>query len=134
MEKQARVKTGAARPDFPYSDYGLEELNALRETHDPKNIPTTQTPKETYSKFRSYLKNGDIDGALSLIYERHYDDYKEVFEQVKKDNEVENLYKKLPENITEVSCYDTICTYQADHDSFIRFIKNLQGIWLIESL
>ena len=130
----ARVETGTARPTFPYSDYSLDELNKLYPQYPAEDVVATQTPEETYAKFREYLKNNNVEGALSLIFERNKKDYNDAFYQAKKENTIFDLYKKLPQNLEKVSCYDTICTYKVDSDTFIRFQKEINGVWLIESL
>lgn len=135
QNKMARVGTGTARSTFPYADYSQEELNKLYPQTPAENVATIQTPEETYGKFRVYLKNNDINGALSLVFKRYKSNFEKLFRQSQKDGTVENLYKKLPENITRLNCLDTICIYKlGDTDSEIEFIKSIQGIWLIESL
>ena len=66
--KMLRVAAGTARPNFPYTDHSIEELNKLYPQYPAENVATTQTPEETYQKFRNYLQKNDIDSALSLIF------------------------------------------------------------------
>ncbi|KKQ27909.1 MAG: hypothetical protein US42_C0004G0048 [Candidatus Magasanikbacteria bacterium GW2011_GWC2_37_14] len=132
---QEYVKRGLAKNTFPYTKYNQDELNSLYSQYPLENVATTQTPEQTYQKFREYLKNQDIDGALSLIFERYRAEYKKAFEKAKNEGKVLELYKALPETLQKVSCYDTICTYKiGNKDVEVEFVKNLQGVWLIESI
>lgn len=134
QSKMARVEAGTARPTFPYSDYSQEELEKLYPQYVNVDVATIQTPEETYSKFLNNIKDENVDEAAKLFSSKNKEQYTEVLKEMKSKKELLSLYKKLPSKLEKVSCYDTICTYKADIDSFIRFLKDSKGIWLIESL
>ena len=138
LNRMARVDTGTARPTFPYSDYSVEELNKLYPqyiTYD--NVITIQSPNETYIKFKQALRERNIVVALSLITGRYKNNYERIFEEAKISGNLDLLYSKLEENINKDAnnCNDVRCTYVMKiSGQEIEFIKNSQGIWLIESL
>jgi hypothetical protein len=134
MQKQERVLAGTARAEFPYNDYSIDELNKMYPQYANENVKTTQTPEETYDKFRAALKRGDIGGAEEILFYRYKSQYHEIFVKAKQNNNIESLYSKL-NDIKKINCTETNCEYIIiNSDKTVNFIKNSQGVWLIESL
>ncbi len=135
LAKQERVANGVAKPNFPYRDYNVEELNKMYPQYANENVATTQTPEKTYKKLKQAMMNKDIDTAISLFFSRNKDKYEKLFKEQKSDD-LMNLANKLEDNIEKTkSCYETACTYiMKESGAEINFIKNTRGVWLIESL
>ncbi|MFA5175271.1 MAG: hypothetical protein WC430_02485 [Patescibacteria group bacterium] len=138
LGKQERVLTGTARPEFPYNDYTIDEMNKMYPQEiDYNSIATVQTPEETYAKLKEYLINGNNENVLSLFSPKNKEIYKKEFEEVKKNNKLNEVVSMLKDiKKDENNCFDGRCTYimQDENKSEIDFIKTSQGVWLIDSL
>ncbi|MDD4477194.1 MAG: hypothetical protein PHY40_03490 [Patescibacteria group bacterium] len=136
LGKQERVLTGTARPEFPYNDYTIEEMNKMYPQEiDYNAIATVQTPEETYAKLKEYSLQEDITSMTSLFTEKHKKEYEEFFKEEKSNGKLKNLASELME-IKKESCLDSRCIYVEKENVEYRifFIKTSQGIWLIDSL
>jgi hypothetical protein len=136
LTKQKQVRLGMARPDFPYFKYSQDELNKLYPQYPLENVKTTQTPEQTYAKFISALKAGDLDDLKGVFTERKEKLY---FEALEKDKELNKLSEwvadynyeiiKKTENVGMV-----IFEVKSEKKLEVVFIKNNQGHWQIDSL
>ncbi len=135
-KKQRRVLAGTARPTFPYSDYSIDELNKLFPQYLNEDVATTQSPEETYGKLKKALLENNIGSALDTFYFRNKDKYSEVFNKKYNDGKLSSLASNLDDVIIMGSdCDNTRCIYTMENSKAeISFIKNSQGVWLIESL
>lgn len=141
LGRQKRVETGAARPTFPYSDYSIEELNRLYPQYANADVPTAQTPEQTHAKFIAALKDGDLDEAVRCCFrEGESVEMKRRLEEVRSKDLLEKMTQDLAKIDQEI-VGDNSATYsyssQREGQNFghiISFIKNSQGVWLIESL
>ncbi|TAN32681.1 hypothetical protein EPN28_04125 [Patescibacteria group bacterium] len=141
-EKQKRVAAGTARPTFPYGDYSLEELAKLYPQTVNENVPTKQAPEETHAKFVSALKAGKIDEAVECCFRKgDWGKMKEGLKRVRDKGEMGQMIKDLDAAIKPDFVGDTKASYTyivlengKKIGNVMTFIKNIQGIWLIESL
>jgi len=141
--KQARVLSGTARPDFPYSDYSSTQLEAMY-PQNPENLaPNIQTPEETHAKFLAALKKEDFDEAVNCCFRvGDRDRMKEFLVGVKGKgmlplmiNDIKEIYK---DNETENS-WETTYIYSGTSKgkkvgNIMEFTKTTGGIWYIKSL
>jgi hypothetical protein len=145
MQKQERVLAGTARTAFPYNDYSIDELNTMYPQYVNENVKTTQTPEETYEKFREALRKGDLDGAVSCCFRQGDQEKireglakveaKELLDNMINDlNELKISYKMDLDNESRATYYYSSARGDKELGSSIDFIKNSQGVWLIESL
>lgn len=145
LQKQERVLVGTARPDFPYSDYSIAELNKLYPQTINENVKTTQTPEETYEKFRTALKDGNLSEAVSCCF--RLGDQENMMKSLKEIKD-RGLIGQMIKDLGDIKKGEgqeldnsTIATYYYYSDkngkkigSTIDFIKDSWGVWLIESL
>lgn len=134
MLKQDAIRIGLARPDFPYTKYSQDELNKMYPQYPNENVPTTQTPEETYAKFIAALKAGDIDGAMNNFGQKNYDEHREILVKEQKKDNFGSILKILDQPIKSEMKLETIAQYRLRDKYFIEFIKDIDGIWKIESL
>lgn len=137
LTKQKQVRLGMARPDFPYFKYSQEELNKLYPQYPLEDVKTTQTPEQTYAKFISALKAGDLGGLEGLFTERKKNAYLEVVEKAKKDGTIGTLLDKLNFSIKQKEVNNSFAVYRLEdgkENSLILFEKNINGVWQIDSL
>ncbi len=136
LVKQKEVRLGLSRSNFPYTKYNQEELNKMYPQILNENVPTHQTPEETYKLLRNYLKTGEIDLAKELFTSA----YKEKFyQELKKSKEVGILTEilgRLPEKIikNERGSYGNFMQYDFEDSGSVIFTKDLNGDWKIDSL
>ena len=143
LKQQPKIITGTARPDFPYTNYSLDELNNLYPQTLYEDVTTTQTPEETHAKFIAALKKEDFDEAVNCcFFEEDREAMLNEFIQIKKDGNLDVMIEDLS-NINKDMLLDTIgvYSYEATIDtkgskgaSFMEFNKNQNGVWLIKSL
>ena len=141
-KKQERVMLGLARPVWPYSDYSVAELNKLYPQYANVDVVTTQTPEQTHAKFIAALKKGDLDEAVRCCFrEGDQKRMKEGLEKIKAQGELSGMIKDLDTEMKKDFVGDTKATYEyvvqsegKKFGSLIEFVKNNQGVWLIESL
>lgn len=136
LNKQKRVLTGTARSTFPYGDYSLEELNRLYPQYPLENVKTTQTSEETYAKLITALKVGDIKLASESFIVKRQAEYLRALEKFKDDNKMSEIIKTLDRPIKLKEKLDSFAYYVYDSSSTseIIFMKDLNGIWKIDSL
>ena len=145
VKKQQRVLTGAANPIFPYRDYTIAELNKLYPQYPNVDVQTTQTPEQTHAKFLSALKKQDFDEAVKCCFKQgDWEKMKKNLEEIKKKGYLEQMIGDLSNvkflskfNLDEIN--NTTYYYNSERGgkkmgSTIDFVKNNQGLWLIESL
>lgn len=142
LQKQERVLSGVAQPNFPYSDYSQAELNKMYPQYiDYSDVPTKQTPEETHQKFLTALKKKDFTEAVNCCFREGDRERMEAF--------LDGVYKKgqLPLMISDISeieknvinemqaTYIYSGTFKGEKVvNFLTFIKTGQGYWYIESL
>lgn len=143
MARLERVDQGLARPDWPYSDYTVEELGKLYPQYrNNDDVVTTRTPEETHKLFIEKLKANDIDGALECCVVKGKWDY--LREGLNRDisegkiqtmiSEIENIKKESDWSET-VKTYSYMTVYKGyEIGAEIEFRKNNQGIWMITSI
>ena len=130
----ARVDTGTARPTFPYSDYSQAELNKMYPQYINENVATTQTPEETHKLFVEKLKAGDLNGAVECCFKKaDWNKIKDGLQKVKINKHWDSMMKDLETDFESNLVLDTKATYKYG-GGLMSFIKDGQGVWLIESL
>ncbi|MBI4992939.1 MAG: hypothetical protein HZC26_02275 [Candidatus Magasanikbacteria bacterium] len=142
MNRQDLVLAGLAKPFFPYFKYSQEELNKLYPQYINADVATTQSPEETHKLFVSKLKEGDLNGAVECCFVRGgQKDMKESLEHIKKDGLLPKMASDLDTIIKKISLDSSRAVYSysvlkvdQNFGHRINFIKNSQGVWLIESL
>ncbi|MFA6547723.1 MAG: hypothetical protein WCT11_02115 [Candidatus Magasanikbacteria bacterium] len=141
LKKQARVLSGTARPDFPFSDYSPAQLEALY-SQNPENLaPTIQTPEETHQKFLAALKKEDFDEAVDCCFrEGDKVGMKEFLIGVKNKgllpvmmNDIKEIHKDT-ENSWEATYVYAGTSKGKKVGNIMEFIKTTSGIWYIKSL
>jgi hypothetical protein len=142
LGKMERVKNGTAKPNFPYSDYSLAELNDLYPQTLNEKVQTTQTPEQTFAKFISAVKAGDFTTASECCFKESKQ--AEIITGLKKlqaSGKLSEMLNDLSGGIKPDFVGDTKATYLFTSlkggdqvAGGITFIKNSQGAWLIDSL
>lgn len=135
------VKLGLASPQFPYHKYTDTELEKMYPQYINVDVATTQTPEQTHAIFIEYLKAGDIDKAVECCFVgENWETQKKFFENVKEKNMWDVMVGDLSE-IEKEMVLDTIATYLYGGTlngkqiaNTLSFIKNSQGVWLIDKL
>lgn len=143
LGKQARVLSGTARPDFPFSDYSRVELEKLF-PQNPENLAVTiQTPEETHQKFLAALKKENFDEAVECCFrEGDRGRMKEFMMGVKRKgllpammNDIKEIHKdKYTENSWEATYIYSGTQGKEKIANFMIFTKTTSGIWYIKSL
>lgn len=116
---------------------GELDQNKTYEQYPNLEVKTIQTPQQTYDKLRNYLETEQLEQALSLFSDKYRDEYKNIFEQAKLVGKLNELSDRLEKKISkdEKNCYPARCSYLMDKSKTpIDFVKDSQGIWLIEAL
>jgi hypothetical protein len=142
LERQERVLGGFARPNFPYSDYSVEELGKMFPQYANENVITVRTPEETHKMFVERLKVGDLNGAVECCFRTgDWSEMKAGLEKVRAKGQLDLMVKDLDTEIKSNFIGDTLASFDyltskngGDVMGSISFIKNNQGIWLIKSL
>lgn len=139
--KQKEARLGLARPDFPYTRYTQEELNKMYPQVLNENVPTRQTPEETYAKFIAALKTGDLEEASKQFVVGKQKEWLESLEKIKEkgllNDFIQDYDKSLREDLkSDVSAQYMISIVEAGKQVArpIRFIKDSNGDWKIDSL
>jgi len=142
QNKMLKVKYGSARSNFPYTDYTQEELNKMYPQQIENNALTTQTPEQTHAMFVAALKKGDFDEATKCCFvEGDRVKIKEGLNKIKNDGTLPQMIKDLD---TEIKL-NVLTGSKATYDYFVKnddknmasgitFLKDENGVWLIESL
>lgn len=143
LGKQARVLSGTARPDFPFSDYSKAQLEAMY-PQNPENLaPNIQTPEETHAKFLAALKKEDFDEAVNCCFRvGDRERMKEFLLGVKSKgmlplmmSDIKEIRKdKDTENSWETTYIFTGTLGKEKIANFMIFTKTTSGIWYIKSL
>lgn len=141
-DKQARVKSGTARANFPYSDYSLDELNKMYPQYIENTAPTTQTPEQTHAKFIDALKKGDFDEAVKCcVVENKQIEIRNFLLQVKNTNKLKEMINDLERDFRKESIDNEKAVFSfslikdgENYGHFVYFVKDSNGVWLIESL
>ena len=141
LNRQERVQKGLAWPNFPYSDYTVSEWNKMFPQYVNENVKTIQTPEQTHTKFISALKKEDFTEAVKCcVLPSKQKEIKSLLDSVKAKGMVSLMVSDLGV-IKKESYLDTLATYTYQGTSgikkstgFITFIKNVNGVWLIDSL
>lgn len=132
------VDLGLASPNFPYNRYSQEELAKLYPENIAEGVLTVRTPEQTYRLFVDKLKAGDFDGAVECCFIKKYQaGMKEALRNVKDNGNLPEMIKDLDVELEGASVLDTKASYyytSDDNSGFMEFIKDKNGIWLIESL
>ena len=132
------VDRGLAHPTFPYMRYSQNELNEMYPQYVNVDVATTRTPEETHRLFVDKLKEGDFDGATECCFEKkNWDGMKKALRSIEEDGELTEMIKDLDVDLEVNMLLDTIATYEYSGESsrsLIQFIKDKNGVWLIESL
>ena len=141
LHRQKRVLDGFARPNFPFSDYSMEELGVMYPQYVNVDVATTRTPEETHRMFVDKLKAGDLNGAVECcVVKGNQKEMLDLLNGVKSRGQMDLMLGDI-EEIKQESMLDTMATYsyiikrgEEKYANGISFIKNNQGIWLIKSL
>ena len=139
INKQNLVRLNLAQPSFPYAKYSDEELEEKFPQYPNEKVATVQTPEQTYAKFIEALKRGDVEGMLVNFTERKRNEYREFLLNEIKEKKLNELLNRLDKTIYQIESFETIANYsfqqgRKDGDSFIEFVKDLDGVWKIDSL
>jgi len=146
LGKMERVKSGIAKPNFPYSDYTLAQLEAMYPQTLNEKVQTTQTPEQTFAKFITAVKAGDFSTASKCCFrEAKQADIENGLKKLQAEGKLSEMLKDLGGGIKPGQGLDlnkdTLATYYfySEKDgkkigSTIDFMKNSQGVWLIDSL
>jgi len=153
--KQKLARQNLVRPNFPYTKYTDAELEKMFPQVYTVDVPTRQTPEQTYAKFIELLKVGNFEEASNQfflrdleIYPRNLDIDKtkqtkliKSFKKVKENGLLENMIKDLDKKLDKIYLYDTSAQYsigiEKDGKIFgdrIDFMKDIDGDWKIKSL
>ncbi len=141
LGKQARVLSGTARPDFPFSDYSKSQLEALY-PQNPENLaPNIQTPEETHAKFLAALKKQDFDAAVNCCFRvGDRERMKEFLIGVKSKGMLQLMISDIREiQKDSENSWESTYIYSGTQGkekvaNFMIFTKTTMGIWYIKSL
>jgi hypothetical protein len=142
LGRQARVVSGAARPNFPYRDYSVDELNKLYPQYLNEDVATTRSPEETHDLFVAALRKGDFDEAVNCCF-RAGDREKTLgfLNGVKEKGMLDLMIGDITRDFRRDMMLDTMATYVYNgtlngsrSGSMMTFRKASNGIWYIESL
>ncbi|MDP2692394.1 MAG: hypothetical protein Q8O88_01995 [bacterium] len=129
---------GLASPNFPYGRYSEAELEKLYPENIGEGVATTRSPEETHRLFVEYLKQEDFENAADCCFVKKYrSDMKKALVSIKEDNELAEMIKDLDVELTQNLLLDTHASFlykSEDSGGSIEFIKDKNGVWLIESL
>lgn len=138
LTKQKQVRLGMARPDFPYIKYTQEELNKLYPQYPLENVKTTQTPEQTYAKFISALKAGDLKTASESFVIKKQKEYIVALEKAKKEGRISEIIDSVDRSIKVQEYLDSFAYYiyedKQESNTKIIFEKDANGVWQIDSL
>lgn len=138
LTKQKQVRLGMARPDFPYFKYSQDELNKLYPQYPLENVKTTQTPEQTYAKFISALKAGDLEGASKFFVTKKQEEYLVALEKAKKEGRLAEIISSVDMPVKAQEELDSFAYFvygdKQDSNAKIIFEKNIDGVWQIDSL
>ncbi len=101
--------------------------------------PAKNTPEEVYAAFRDDLLKNNTEGALSLITEKHREEYKQAFQDKEK---FDAWVKRFPVMINQDNVLGNFASYHYYNSTNktdtmahpIEFIKNVNGYWEIDSI
>lgn len=137
VSRQNLIRLNLAQPNFPYTRYSDEDLEEKFPQYPNEKVETTQTPEQTYAKFIEALKKGDVEGMRGLFYGNKYDEYEKYFLDDIKNNKLDETIKLFDRQLILKDDLETMRGYNLDGfgDKYIiEFIKDLDGIWKIDSL
>ena len=146
LNRQERVQKGLAWPNFPYSDYTVSEWNKMFPQYVNENVKTIQTPEQTYAKFISALKKEDFVEAVKCCFKT---EKQSAIKTNLSSIDSQGYLKIMISDLSNISFSSS--TVQLDKNSrmtyfynserngkkigsSITFIKDQNGVWLIESL
>ena len=132
------VDLGLASPNFPYNRYSQEELKKLYPENIGEGVATVRTPEQTHRMFVEKLKQGDLDGAVECCFvKKDWLNVKAGLKNVAEGNSLEEMIKDLDVELKQNLLLDTQASFlykSEDSGGSIEFIKDKNGVWLIESL
>lgn len=138
-----RVDKGLARPDFPYSDYTTEELAKLYpQERNNDSVLTVRTPEETHKLFMDYLRKEDFKNASECCF-RQGDWLKteEFLKSIQDKGQLSVMINDLEiiegnyNDKNSTASYSFVGTYKGMKiGNILSFVKNSEGVWLIEKL
>lgn len=135
VSRQNLIRLNLAQPNFPYTRYSDEDLEEKFPQYPNEKVETTQTPEQTYANFIDALKKGDVEGMRGLFYKNKFGEYEGVFQEKDK---IKNVIKTLDSKIILISQSNVFSQYKLENPEgenyVIEFIKDLDGIWKIDSL
>lgn len=142
LYKQQLVRGGHAKPTFPYARYTQEELNKMYPQYPNENVPTRQTPEETYAKFIAALKKGDLEEASKQFVEKKQKDWLESLGKIKEKGLLEEFIGDYDQKLINNYKYSTTAQFHIGIEALsgalaerpIDFIKDSNGDWKIDSL
>lgn len=141
LYKQQLVRGGHAKPTFPYARYTQEELNKMYPQILNENVPTRQTPEETYAKFIAALKAGNLEEASKQFVEKKQKEWLESLRKIKEDILLQVMIDDLERDFRKEYMWDTLAQYRYSvlkegkkFTNAIDFIKDSNGDWKIDSL
>ena len=142
QNKMIKVEAGSARSNFPYKDYTIEELEKMYPQYIENTATTTQTPEETHKKFVEALKKGDLKEAVECcIVKENIEKINIDLAKIKTDGYLDDMIKDLDSPINKKSMDQnravfsySIVENNKKYGQLISFLKDINGVWLIESL
>ena len=110
--------------------------------YENEDVVTTQTPEQTHAIFLEHLKVGEINEAVECCFVKgDWEKQKDFFQDVKDKDMWDVMVGDLDTEINEDLILGNRATYSytgvsdgGDQGHLMTFIKNSDGVWLIESL
>ncbi len=142
-ERSIKIQMGEARSLWPWQDYTQEELGKMYPQIRNADVATTITPEETYAKFREALRTNNLESALAQISHangKRYNENKKILEEAYREGKFIEMSDWYPEKIEKGTSYESMATFyyyktRENNDqfrSYIGFVKNETGVWLID--
>ena len=136
------VDRGLAHPTFPYMRYSQNELNEMYPQYVNVDVATTRTPEETHRLFVDKLKEGDLDGAVECcIVKSERERLKKRFNEIKDEGRLQEMISDFDQELElnvflgNSATYDYVVMIDGEKwGQLMSFVKQSDGVWLIESL
>ena len=132
------VDLGLSSPNFPYNKYTQEELKKIYPENIGEGVLTVRTPEQTHRMFVDKLKEGDLDGAAECCFvKKAWSDVKVGLKNVAEGNSLNEMIGDLDVELKKDLLLDTKASYyytSDDNGGIMEFVKDRNGVWLIESL
>lgn len=134
------ARMGLADGHFPWRRFSAEQLMMLYNQEPAENVPTTRDAEETHELFMRALRAGDWQEAVDCcVVPGKREEYLALFQDVESKGLTEVMIGDLSEIRKDWGSDSKIVyiysgTWNGEKiANTLSFIKNLQGVWLIES-